>query len=280
MIENGNINDEFDIDDIDDSDIDELISNMHPDLILSNIYDQIDYIFESKNMNFLDIYLDKYKYIKNLLIHQEDNDRLEELKQYRDDVLNSIINKICKKFKFSIHVNESEVASRKQLKHLARALYMFFIFNYNDNLKKYYLKLILRNKKVIADEVKRRKPKIKDVTTSTVKQFYGQKEAFILTGINYIIFDLSSSFPYRREEFINLIAKDESGFVYEFITSLFNGETIFDVEYDKDIYDTFTKPLLNKEPGHSTIISDITVQLFSIFGNKKVTDFNIIEEEN
>lgn len=280
MIESGNINDEFDIDNIDDSDIDELISNMHPDLILSNIYDQIDYIFESKNMNFLDIYLDKYKYIKNLLIRQDDNERLAELKQYRDDVLNSIINRICKKFKFSIHVNESGVASRKQLKHLARALYMFFIFNYNDNLKKYYLKLILRNKKVIADEVKRRKPKIKDVTTSTVKQFYGQKEAFILTGINYIIFDLSSSFPYKREEFINLIAKDESGFVYEFITSLFNGDTIFDVEYNKDIYDTFTKPLLNKEPGHSTIISDITVQLFSIFGNKKVTDFNILEEEN
>lgn len=278
MIENGIVNDEFDIDDIDVSDIDELISNMHPDLILSNIYDQIDYTFESKNTNFLDIYLDKYKYIKNLLIREDDAQRLEELKQYRDNVLMSIINRICEKFKFRIHDNGN--ASRKQIKHLARALYMFFIYNYNENLKKYYLKLILRNKKVISEEVKRRKPKIKDVTTSTVKQFYGQKEGFIITGINFIIFELSSSFAYNREEFINLITKDESGFVYEYITELFNDETVFEVEYCKDIYKTFTKPLLNKEPGHSAIISDITVQLYNIFGNKKINDFNIIEEEN
>lgn len=250
--------------------VQEAVAGMHPELLVENIRGQINSGLESSyNVNYLKEYINQFKYLKNL--YSEDSDIVSTLKDNLEVTLRMVIDEISDKFNFSIYIDEDT-----KLKPLAKALYNFFVMKYESFLVEFIVGYIKVNSKTILDILKDqdRIKKGKNVTTITNKTLYGPKSP-IMNNVNYIVTEIIPSMDLDRE-FLDYIDRDS--ITTNNIKELFEND--FQVECD-DLFESFFRPITDREIGFGSIISEVTVELANIYiNNKKYSEIsNLIEGE-
>lgn len=257
--------DEYEV--ISDDEVEALLASMQPELLFEHIREQIKETFNSSPVNYLKSYNEQFKYLKDKF--EDNTEILNDLKRTRRDSFEEVMAMIQKKFNFSI-----EEDTKIKTKYAARALYEFFVLDYAENIKKFIVKYIVKNKKALTQEIKANKSKTKDVTSICNKAYFGQNEALILTELNYIIFKILPSHGFE-EEFLEYIVDEDSSLTLDTIKEMFiENDYIY---YEDNLFDTFMAPLFEKKNGYSTIVSNVTVELYNIY-NKKST-IKLLEDE-
>ena len=136
------MNEEDNIEEI--KEIEEMLFDMSTDEFIENeIETQMNeeiFIDSEKKRNYVELYIEKFKYLKTIYV--DDPDTLEELEENKNSFIENIINSISSKFNFEV---DDEAISKK----MAKTLYNFFIIDYTDNLKEFFLNFLQKNKKSI-----------------------------------------------------------------------------------------------------------------------------------
>lgn len=254
-----------------DREVQEFIANMHPELIRENILDQIEAgILSPYKENYLKDYMMQYKFFKNL--YGDDEDIMKELDNSLHSTLILVIQEISKKFDFEINLDDI------QLKPLAKALYKFFVLKYDKNIIKFLTNFIISNKKELVSLIKEnnnksKTKKCKNVTSIANKMLYGNNESLIISNMNYIILDIIPSWD-LDVDFLNYF---DSSLVIDTLKQYLDNEMM--TVFNSNIFDKFIEPIVDKEPGYNAIISEVTVNLTTIYNKKEKIDILSNDEE-
>lgn len=254
-----------------DREVQEFIANMHPELIKENILDQINAgIISPYKENYLKDYMMQYKYFKNMYGDNEDISRI--LDNSLENTLTMIIQSICEKFDFEMNLDDIK------LKPIAKALYKFFVLKYDKNIINFFTNFIISNKKelvsIIKQEANKSKvKKCKNVTTIANKLLYGNNESLLISNINYIILEIIPSWGLD----VDFLDYFDSTLILDTLKQYLNNEMM--VVFNDNIFDKFIEPIVDKEPGYNSIISEVTVNLTSIYNKKEKINILSNDEE-
>ena len=208
-------------------------------------------IFDSQKRNYVEFYIEKYKYLKSL--YEDDVERMPDLRENKEQFIDNIICMISDKF--NIEIDEEHKSTK-----MAKTLYNFFVLNYLDNMEAFFFNYIQKNKKSIITEIKRTKTKVRDITTIASKsKFQNSNDALIINNISYILFDLIPSIELGQEFMDYILNYDDD------ITNT-NMEKLIDKEYisiDNDTYQAFIEPFVERHDGYSVLISNLIMRLYS-----------------
>ncbi|MEI2420829.1 hypothetical protein V6O07_11195, partial [Arthrospira platensis SPKY2] len=121
------------------SDVQETIMDLHPELIEENIKVQIDAGLESPyKVNYLKEYIYQYKYLKEQFEADDNTTAINTINDCLDKTLRLVIDRISDKFEFTIDLEDVK------LKPIAKALYKFFIMDYQENLCEFIFNFIIK----------------------------------------------------------------------------------------------------------------------------------------
>lgn len=263
------IEDDNDIyyDDVDQEETEEMIFEMSSDEFLENeIEEQMSTeIFNETKRNYVEIYIEKYKYLKGL--YEDDDETLLELKENKTNFINSIRDRISEIFSINIDTD-----NEKQTK-ITKNIYNFFVMNYSENIKSFFINYIEKNKKIIINELKRQKSKSRDVSSIAAKtKFVNSNEAMIINNISSILFDIIPSSGLGSDFIDYIIDYDDD------ITNLNIQKFIEDgvISIDEDTFRSFIDPFVNRNEGYSEIISEIIIEFSQMI---KQNDIDIFKKE-
>lgn len=248
----------FDLEPVSDTEVDESVSDMHYELIIESIMEQLSEPFNTsyKNNNFLKMYEEKYNLISSIFENEETKIKL---KSVREETYLKVITSIEKHFKFEINKDEINIYDT------GKCLYEFFIINYYKSMIKFFINFINKNKKDIIEYFKNNTTK--DVSTSNLKKFIKDKNLIIiLLNIPNIIIKYIKSYN-MDYNFLKYIIDFESNSIYDEINNIFFNKDI--IKYTDNLFDIFFQPIFQKEDGYTNIIIDVYDFLF-----KKFTDHN------
>lgn len=234
-----------------DKEAEEMLFEMSTDDFIENeIEEQIsESLFSSNKTNHVEFYLEKYKYLCKE-VYVDDDDTLAQLEENKENFLQNIVSKISETFEFEI--DENEVTNK-----VAKTLYNFFIVNYADNLKDFFLNFLNKNKKSIIADLKAMKVKTRDVSTIASKvKYYNANDAIIINNINTILLKIIPNYDIGNEFIDYIINYDDSRINNKMRKYL--DEAIITFE---DTYNAFLTPFVEKHDGYSSIISDIVIEL-------------------
>lgn len=246
-----------------ENEMEELLAKMHYELILEMVDEQIQHSFNKSKRNFLELYHDKYKFLKK---EYDDDEFLSELSAKHHTTFEMVLDKLEEKFKFTVDRDNVKITKA------VIVLYNFFVINYEANLTKLVINFILKNKKHIIPELKNLKNKTRDVSYNTSKVLFNNaNEGLMMNNLNAIIFDIMPGFYDKDDclDFLKLMSDDD--YVTISVIEMFNEMLI---ECDENLYDVFIEPLIEKEDGYSNIISNVITVLYSKF--KKQADLKIV----
>src|SRR5574344_1100623 len=232
-------------DDGTNEDVEEILYDMSsPDFLLNEINEQLDdEILNSNKRNYVNFYIDKYKYLKKIY-SDVDDDKVEELKENKRKFLEDVLTIVSDRF--NINIITDEINNR-----LVKTLYGFFVTDYADNIYNLFINYINKNKKSIIAEIKKLK-KTRDISTVASKNKYvNVNDTIILNNINFVVFDLIPSVD-LSEDFISIITETDDDVINMNMNKFIDKELI---EINDDTYELFLQPFLDQVDGYSDIIS-------------------------
>lgn len=243
--------------DIDKREIERILFEISSlDFLENEIENQIEYIFESNKRNYLEFYLEKYKFVKsNIDVTSYPNiedldDMKEEMKYNKNRFITDILLKVCDKFDIQIDGDENNTK-------IAKTLYKFFVIDYKENLKIFFLNIIKKNKQSIIKELKARK-RNRDIGLSASKSKYiNTNDAIIINNLEFILMDIISSMEFDGD-FIDYIINYDDNINYMNISKLIEKEKII---LTQETFECFISPFINREEGYTDIISEIVIML-------------------
>ena len=257
------MNEEDNIEEI--KEIEEMLFDMSTDEFIENeIETQMNeeiFIDSEKKRNYVELYIEKFKYLKTIYV--DDPDTLEELEENKNSFIENIINSISSKFNFEV---DEEAMSKK----MAKTLYNFFIIDYTDNLKEFFLNFLQKNKKSIILELKANKSKVRDISTIASKiKYFNINDALIINNINSVLLNIIPSIV--DESFLTYILDYDDSITNKNIKKLINKE---DITISKETFDAYLEPFVDEWDGYTSIITDIILELSKQI---KQNDINIFE---
>ena len=131
--------------DIDNDELQELpeLKSLHSELINEEITEQVENPFLNK-INFLDEYFDEYDDLVEQ--YDENPDMMNKLESDAKDFCGEVLNLIDKKFNLDLDEDTVSSYSVDEIRSITYSLYDFFIVSYVKNLKKFFVKYIVKNK--------------------------------------------------------------------------------------------------------------------------------------
>ncbi len=249
------------------NEVEDIMSQMHFELVAEEIDEQIENTFTKSPKNFLELYNDRYKYFKET--YGDNDDFMSQLKQLRDQTHEEIIKKIAAKFELTYE----EVKPK-----IAKALYEFFILNYEENMVAFIKNFILKNKKWVVGEIKSMNTRRTRDTSYVASKgiMSNQQEALIITQINRIVFDiLPTAFDQDDDtDFLSYIVDYDDTNVNGIIKKLFVEKQT--ISCDSNLLEMFMAPVLNKEDGYAEVVSTVVTELYSAY-KKNMTSVSIVQ---
>lgn len=251
----------------DANETEDIISQMHFELIKEEIEEQINNTFTKSKMNFLELYRDRYKYFKEE--YADNEEFIQQLKAVRNQTYEKIIELIADKF----NLNYEEINPKR-----AKDLYEFFVLNYDQNVTAFIINFIIAKRKWIVTEIKNSSTsRTRDTSyVSTKELIVNQQEALIVTQANKIIFDIiPTAFDNDDDtEFLKYIVDYDDTSVNVAIRKLFMEK--HSISCADNLLDQFLGPVLRKEDGYTEIKSTVVTELYNIFA-KNVKEFSIVD---
>lgn len=175
--------DEYDIDNDEIQELPELRS-LHAELINEEISEQVEDPFVSK-VNFLDDYFDEYDDLMEQ--YDENPDMVAKLVDDATAFCNEVLKLIDEKYNLDLDDDALAEYGIEKLKAVTYSLYDFFIINYTKNLKKFFVKYIIKNAEEICNVLNDVRDKT-DVTTVSFKQKLNNEHvAVILSNLRTVI---------------------------------------------------------------------------------------------
>lgn len=235
-----------------------LLSNLTDELLLENIYDQIETpildLYEPTN--FIDVFEVRFVFLNERF--RDVPDFITSLNDTRTHFYTSIFNKINGKFGFTITVSSEKAFT------VTKALYEFFILNYKDKIKTFIVEYIKENKKSLINSFD---DGSKNLDSIALKKIFKNKgDALILSNI-YRIIDLIIKQDLPAKNILSLIVRtDSSEFTNFFINNLFIQDEV--VEIHSSFSKVFFNVLIRKGDGYTKIINELQMELFEIFPRK------------
>ena len=160
------------------------LRGLHYELINEEIAEQVENPFESR-INFLDDYFDEYD---DLVEQYEENpDMMSILKTDAHAFCCSVIKLIEEKFNLDIDDENINDLGIDKLRSITYALYEFFVVNYSKNLKKFFVKYIIKNSNEIYNVLSNVQEKQDVVTASYKQKLTDEKIAVILSNLKAVI---------------------------------------------------------------------------------------------
>lgn len=203
-------------------------------------------IFSSNKNNYLESYLQKYKFYKDE--YEANEEFVNSLKEKKDELILEIIEYISDKFSI-------EVDDENKSKKVAVALYNFFVIDYKDNLETFFYNYIEKNKKMIVADLKKQK-KQKDISTTANKmKFTNPNDGIIVDNIVFILTELIPSI--ENEDFMDYILSDDDTVTNISIRKFIDKEYI---SIDIETYLAFIDPFVGEDDGWSEVISDLVMR--------------------
>lgn len=244
-----------DFEEISEVEVDETMNDMHYELIIESIMEQLNEPFNTyKYNNFLKIYEEKYNLISSVY---ENEDVISKLRIVREETYLNIILYIERYFGFELNKDEINIYD------VGRCLYEFFVIGYYKSMVKFFINFINKNKKSIAEYYKNNS--IKDVSTSNLRKRTKDKNMIIiLLHIQEILLEYVKSYN-MDHTFLKYITDFEDSPIYDEIDNIFNNGEI--VNYNDNLFNTFFKPLFNKDDGYTSVIIDVHNYLFKQLSN-------------
>lgn len=252
------IDEEYEV--VQDGECESILDSMHYSLLMENITEQISNPFLRKTVNFINIYEDRYKYLKTMY---EDEEFIKKLKNERIDCFEKLLTLIENQFKFKVLRDEIDLSST------LKVIYDFFILNYTENIELFIIQYITKNKKSLILDLDSKK-RNKDVSTITSKRiFKDPNDAILIANMSYIVNKIICTLDLDIE-FLKYILDTDEDCVYNEIGKIFLKKDV--VEYDEELYKTFLSPIINKEDGYYNIIINVQNYLFEkcTYSNNKI----------
>lgn len=195
-----------------------ILAEITPDMVLSNMSDQLS-SFGSSFVTFgQQDYLALYEDRINMLIQEHDDiDFQRELMAMRDVTYDKVIETIL-----SIYEIDYDENANTNKASMAKILYHFFVLDYQDNLIEMYVNYIMKYKKNIFNEYGERLPKVSPDLKKTYKD---NKDAFIIGNISYLMDEFFSK-DELDEDPISLIANRSSDPINIQIKTLFDDHSL------------------------------------------------------
>jgi hypothetical protein len=235
-----------------------LLNNLTDELLLENIYEQIEKpILDLYDpTNFIDVFEDRYKFLSTRF--RETPDFISALNDTRRHFYVSIYNKICKKFGFSAELNTERIYV------VTKVLYEFFILNYKENIMTFITEYINENKKSLISSFE---DGLKNLDLISAKKIFKNKGDAVIVSNIYRIIDLIIKQELPAKNILELIVRvDSSEFTNFFINALFIQDDTVAIE--SEFSNVFFDILIKKGDGYTKIINELQMELFNLFPKK------------
>ena len=170
-----------------ESDFSEVLAEIPSSLLLINLKEQIKYPLVSP-MDLLTVFLDKCKLIREE--YNNDSESIAQLNNLMSDFLTEVLDMIEDVYDISTNINRENL---QELVEVTQALYKILILKYKKNLSKFFVKYILKNKKMLADEFGTGNSK--DLTSLSLKkglQIKNKESVSIISNLPLIFRNVAS----------------------------------------------------------------------------------------
>lgn len=175
-----------------------LLSDLPLELIKENIKLQVASPLTT-TVNFMTTVSDKFDTIQE--IYSENPEAMANLKSISIDFYGFVNNKIDDAFDLGIDIDESSLG---QLRSVSTSLYEFLVLRYKENITKFLIKYIKRNKKALAKQFEHYQKK-KDVTSISLKRKLKDKESVLIIANLPEIIDHIISLEIDGDEFLDYV---------------------------------------------------------------------------
>ena len=241
------------------------LKSLHSDLINESIKEQIIDPFES-NVNFVDEYFSIFdKQVENA---EENPDLKEQLitdaKKFCEEVLDMVDNK------YDLGIEDETLAEMnvEEIKDLTYAVYDFFVIHYPKNIKKFFVKYIIRNIDTIDEALSSLRSKNDVMTNSMKTKLIDERAACIIANLRTVIgyiddldlkgLDMLAYFnPDRYEIYVLSNAIQDmvisENFVHDFFKVL---NTDYEDEHFTEVYISIESGLIKKFKKMDTITEE------------------------
>jgi hypothetical protein len=236
-----------------------LLNNLTDELLLENIYEQIEKpIMDLYDpTNFIDVFESRYKFLQ--MRFRETPDFISALNDTRRHFYISIFDKINARFGFTIDLTTEMIYP------ITKALYEFFILNYKENIETFIIQYIQENKKSLVSSFDDGSKNLDLI--SLKKIFKNKNDAVVLSNI-YRIVDMIINQELPAKNILELIVSaDPSESTNFFINRIFIEEEM-EVDVEKGFSGIFLDNLIRKSDGYTKIINGLQMELFNIFPRK------------
>lgn len=236
------------------------IENLSDDLLLENIFSQIDKVLLDgfSPTNFLDIFEKRYNYLYHKF--SEDPDTIDVIMKIKEDIYKRVYDKIKEKFKIDFSLDGMSLNLSCST---INGIYQFFILNYKQNLLTFFTEYIQQEKKNLTEICTKKK----NIDLNSFKKQYKNKiDAMVLANTfeivdlivdsefepNFIVETIIESDPYEFANFSvsNLLKKPENTLSDEF------SERFFSI-------------IKKKETKYTTIMNELLLRLLKEFPKKE-----------
>lgn len=129
-----------------ENDFSEVLAEIPSSLLLINLKEQIKSPLSSP-MDLLTVFIDKCSLIREE--YADDAENIAKLNLLMSEFLNEVLDIIEEVYDITVNINRENV---QELIDVTQSLYKILILKYKKNLSKFFIKYILKNKKMLADE--------------------------------------------------------------------------------------------------------------------------------
>lgn len=251
---------------LDSKDIEALLFEISSDeFVINEIEKQIEEnIFNTHKTNYVQVYMDKYKLIKNSIGDMDDSEEenLQKLKNNKNIFMDFIIDKLSEEFEVDYDKNNIKA------KHV-KALYGFLILDYVDNLSNFFINYIQTNKKEIIKTLKSIKVK-RDISSSANKiKYFNAQDALILNNIDFIIDNIICGTEFENKEFMDLLVYQDDYINNNIVANLVDEGKVL---LGDNFANSFMSPYIEERAGFSIIISNVVCTLSSLARKNDISD--------
>ena len=226
-------------------DIELIINSISEDILIDNIYDEINNIKEvkvskNKKTNYLQIILDKYNILKNT--YSDQPEILADLEEVILDIVNNIKKHLEEVFEFSLEFDE--MTTNEEIFDSVQSLYNVFVVNIEITVKDYLIGYIKNNIDELSTILKPKRNK-NDIVLTDLKDNIDEKYIGILYQFELLIKHINSI---SNEDALELVYNtDEELFEYFYIHKLFFTDEISEIEFkeENNISDIFLNIIRN-----------------------------------
>lgn len=170
-----------------ESDFSEVLAEIPSSLVLINLKEQIKCPLVSP-MDLLSIFLDKCDLIREE--YTDDSESTQQLNTLMFNFLTEVLDMIEDEYSLFININRDNL---QDLRDATQSLYKILILKYKKNLVKFFLKYIMKNKRMLAEEFGMGNSK--DLTSLSMKkglQIKNKENVSIISNLPLIFRNITS----------------------------------------------------------------------------------------